>query len=54
MSEMPCVGACAPSGTRTTNRLITGQECEPLHLGTHPALVQNMLRLEYTGNASTA
>ena len=34
VSKMPCLGAYAPGGTRTTNPLITSQECEPLHHGT--------------------
>ena len=30
MDKMPCLGAYAPSGTRTTNLLVTRQEYEPL------------------------
>ena len=44
VSKMPCLGACVPGGTRTTNPPITSQECEPLHHGTlmNPGFYSNI------------
>ena len=47
---MPCLGAYVPGGTRTTNPLITSQECEPLHHGTlTDAFLVSLEWLLYTG-----
>ena len=54
---MPCPGAYAPGGTRTTSPLITSQEYEPLHHSTLTSTVvlvgsnfaENFFLLIYTG-----
>ena len=47
VSKMPCLGAYAPGGTRTTNPLITSQECEHTHVVYSPYCTCSDLTCHY-------